>query len=338
MKTNIETHNIDEIVRRIEAIPTDSLVVIIDKNVWEIYEKKFKHLKNATYWIAKAGEDTKNFNEVEKCIEFILEKGIIHRKSHLIAIGGGALSDFAGFVASTMLRGIPWSVVPTTLLSMVDASIGGKVAINSKYGKNLIGMFHLPMNIWSDHSFLKTVSEEHILSGKGEIIKYCFLDCDIFDAVISGLEMREIISKCAKFKQNLTEEDFRELGRRKILNLGHTFGHAIEKIYSLPHGVAIVWGMALVFKLFDDKKNLCHLSKLKTALHMPKEKSPWHGTDFPTTRMMDYFIRDKKATQNKLVELILIDEIGNTKILPVSPKDIKEKIKRIINELNKLTI
>ena len=252
-KTEIKNVEIQNLILEIAKLETDTILIIADHQVWSLYNKDFPFetiaSKKVLFWKAPDGEKVKNMNDFQSAVEFFLDKGI-HRNAHLVAIGGGATSDFAGFVAATILRGIEWSVIPTTLLSMVDASIGGKVAVNSKSGKNLIGAFHLPTNVWISPSFLDTLNANETLSGLGEVLKYCFLDYKIYDLVIRKVSIDEVINACAKLKEKLTEEDLKEVGIRKILNLGHSFGHAIEFIYSIPHGEAVMWGISLIFKLF----------------------------------------------------------------------------------------
>ena len=136
--------------------------VIVDQNIYDLYKNHFENVEHL--YIAPAGESCKNFKEVEKCLSLFLERGI-NRNSHIVVVGGGATSDFGGFVSSLLLRGIKWSVIPTTLLSMVDSSIGGKTGVNSPGGKNLIGSFHLPDNVWIDMDFLETLSQKEMENG-----------------------------------------------------------------------------------------------------------------------------------------------------------------------------
>ena len=151
MKSEIKTCYLDELGKDIETIKTDQILLVVDSRVWQHYQKALESYqpKNKTIILYKSleGESTKTIEEYERGVEFFLEKGV-HRKAHLLAIGGGATSDYAGFIAASLNRGIEWSVVPTTLLSMVDAAIGGKTGVNSKHGKNLIGAFHMPKNVW----------------------------------------------------------------------------------------------------------------------------------------------------------------------------------------------
>ncbi len=341
MKTEIKHIEFDSIIDEINKIQTDTVLIIADHQVWSLYSKdilleKIEN-KKVLFWKAADGEKVKNITDFQNAIEFFLEKGI-HRNAHLIVIGGGATSDFGGFVAATILRGIHWSVIPTTLLSMVDASIGGKVAINSKSGKNLLGAFHLPDNVWICPKFLETLPEVEKNSGMGEVLKYCFLDYSIYDLVIRKTEMSNIIDECAKFKEKLTKEDLKEVGVRKMLNLGHTFGHAIEFIYNIPHGESVMWGIALLFKLFGTEKNLNDIAALKKALEIPGDHAPWFNKEFPIDKIMMYLSKDKKISALSSIDLVLIKDIGNVEVITKSFDEIQATMEASKDELKKFTL
>lgn len=341
MKTEIKNVELENIIEEINKLETDTILVVADHQVWSLYSKdlvleKIEN-KKVLFWKAADGEKVKNITDFQNAMEFFLDKGI-HRNAHLVVIGGGATSDFAGFVAATILRGIPWSIVPTTLLSMVDASIGGKVAINSKSGKNLIGAFHLPTNVWICPKFLETLPAVEKNSGLGEVLKYSFLDYTIYDLVIKKSEMSLIIDACAKFKEKLTKEDLKEVGIRKILNLGHSFGHALEFIYNIPHGEAVMWGMTLLFKLFGTEKNLNDIIALKKALDIPGDNSPWFNKEFPIEKIMMYLSKDKKISALSSIDLVIIKDIGNAEVEVKSFDDIQAVMEANKDELKKFTL
>ena len=186
LNSNIFYCDFQEIISKINELETSSILLVVDENILQLYEDQFEEFKSKLHpkkkiitWTCIYGETTKTIPEYERCVEYFLQEGV-NRNSHLIAWGGGATSDFAGFVAATILRGINWSVIPTTLLSIIDASIGGKVAVNTRSGKNLIGAFHLPENIWIDQSFISTLPKGEITSGQGELIKYLLLSEQIY--------------------------------------------------------------------------------------------------------------------------------------------------------------
>lgn len=174
------------------------------------------------------------------------------RTDLVVALGGGVTGDLAGFAAATYLRGIPVVQVPTTLLAMVDSSIGGKTGVDIPEGKNLVGAFHLPVRVIRDRRFLETLPEREMKNGFAEMIKTAVLfDPELFETLKTrptGEALFAAIERCAEWKQKVVAADFREGGQRKLLNLGHTFGHAIEKIsdFAMPHGEAVAMGMRIV--------------------------------------------------------------------------------------------
>lgn len=330
-KTKIKKIEIHEIVKEINSLETDTVLIIADHIAWTHYQKEILleqiENKKVIFWKSPDGEKVKNINDFQNAVEFFLDKGI-HRNAHLVVIGGGAVSDFSGFLAATILRGIKWSIVPTTLLSMVDASIGGKVAINSRSGKNLIGAFHVPSNVWICHKFVNTLPESERVSGMGEVLKYCFLDYTIYDLAIKRSSVEEIIDACAKYKLKITEEDLTEVSTRKVLNLGHSFGHAIEFIYNIPHGEAVAWGIALIFKLFGTEKNLNDYKAINKTLNVVKATPPWFNKEFPIDKIMNYLSKDKKISALSSIDLVMVKDIGN----PVVENKSFEEIQRILEE------
>jgi 3-dehydroquinate synthetase len=341
MKTHIANIKLDSIISEINKLETDTVLLVVDHVVWSLYPQ---HLliekienKRVIFWKSPDGEKVKNIIDFQNAVEFFLEKGI-HRNSHLVAIGGGAVSDFAGFIAATILRGIPWSIIPTTLLSIVDASIGGKVAINSKSGKNLIGAFHMPSNVWICSQFISTLSEVETNSGMGEVLKYCFLEYSIYDLAIKKAPIEIIIDACAQFKNKLTSEDFKEVGVRRILNLGHSFGHALEFIYNLPHGEAILWGMVLVFKVFGSDKNINDIISLKEALNISGKNPPWFNKEFPIEKIMTYLSKDKKISALGSIDLVLVRDIGDPIIETKTFVEIEAALENSKDDLKKFTL
>jgi 3-dehydroquinate synthetase len=340
-KTNLKNIEIDNIISEISNLSADTILIVVDHLVWSLYSKiilleKIEN-KKVIIWKSPDGEKVKNINDFQNAVEFFLEKGI-HRNAHLVVIGGGSVSDFGGFLAATILRGINWSVIPTSLLAMVDASIGGKVAINSKSGKNLIGAFHLPTNVWICSKFIDTLPEVEKLSGMGEVLKYCFLEYSIYDLALKKSDINEIINACAKFKLKITEEDLMETSTRKILNLGHSFGHAIEFIYNIPHGEAIMWGMGLIFKLFGTEKNLNDLRALNKVLGISTKSPPWFNKEFPIEKIMIYLSKDKKISTLSSIDLILINDIGSPVIESKSFEEIQLLLETNKDELKKFSL
>jgi 3-dehydroquinate synthase len=209
------------------------------------------------------GEPAKNWTEVQRLARELLEGGA-HRGSLLLALGGGVVGDLTGFLASIFMRGLPFIQVPTTLLAMVDAAIGGKTAINLPEGKNLLGTFHQPLLVAIDPEFLKTLPRAEFLNGLGEVVKAALIrDAELLARLEvllvkgpAGLlrnqeELREVIYRAAAIKAEVVARDEREGGLRQILNFGHTLGHGLEQASSfrLAHGRAVAWGMLAALHL-----------------------------------------------------------------------------------------
>ena len=275
------------------------------------------------------GDQTKNINQLNEIIEKVLTYGI-DRQNVIIAFGGGVIGDIAGFAASILLRGINYIQVPTTLLSQVDSSVGGKTGINSKIGKNLIGSFHQPQAVLADINILKTLPNREFRAGFAEVIKYGLInDLEFFnwlnqeyDSIFihDKIKLQKMITKSCEIKAKIIKNDEKEGGKRALLNLGHTFAHAIESFGNFDgrviHGEAVSIGICLAFKLSnklcfcstDDTKkviNLFQKSKLPTSLNDIKKLS------ISTSGMIQKFKLDKKNRQNELT-FILNKRIGES--------------------------
>lgn len=335
-QTELKMTEIIDVRNYIEQMETDTVLIVVDVLVWELYSDVLSletiTNKKIFYWKSPQGEKTKTIQEVEKCFEYFLSKGV-HRKTHLVAIGGGATSDFAGLVASMILRGIEWSVVPTTLLSMVDAAIGGKVAINSQAGKNLIGAFHLPKTVLMCPQFLDSLPLHEYVSGLGEVFKYTFLSHDIFNAIESNLPISEVIYLCSQYKQDLILKDLYEEGDRIQLNLGHTFGHALELIYEIPHGEAIMWGMVIIFKIQKREDLIELMSQVRSQLKWDIKNPPWFNKTFPTDKIRQYIEKDKKKTSQKMINLIVVDKVGKYSIREMELEELFQELAELAHEI-----
>ncbi|MAZ49005.1 MAG: hypothetical protein CME65_10595 [Halobacteriovoraceae bacterium] len=280
---------------------------VVDKKIIQLYPKLANILDKKSAFLLDHPESCKSFEIYKSATEFFLDKGIT-RNDSLIAIGGGATSDLTGFIASTILRGIPWKVIPTTLLSMIDACIGGKTGINTTAGKNLIGAFHLPAEIFICKDFLETLPEEELISGKGELLKYLLLSRQIFDA-FDGTISDELILKCAEYKNQLVTEDLHERGVRRLLNLGHTFGHAIEKSASLSHGRAVAIGTYWIIILYrpplrEEFKRLSETLKIDLKLEKLISKDSFRN----------FVLKDKKRLNQNELEIIVPANIGVSEV------------------------
>ena len=235
-------------------------LLVTDTNVEKIFAAEIKKILESAGLEIKlvtipAGETSKSLSEAEKIFTAAIEYGL-DRKSAIFALGGGVVGDLTGFVAAAYLRGVPFIQIPTTLLSQVDSSVGGKTAVNHKLGKNLIGAFYQPKAVFIDLDMLKTLPAREIKSGLGEIVKYGIIrDSKFFDYVENNAEkilrlenevMENIIARSCEIKADVVSKDEKESGLRRILNFGHTMAHAIEEAtnYSkYAHGEAVAIGM-----------------------------------------------------------------------------------------------
>lgn len=235
---------------------SSSIVLITDVNVYRSYTSFIHELVQVTshifVYILPSGESLKS-RIIKETLEDELLRAHIDRHSSIVAFGGGTITDFAGFLASTYLRGVQLYLIPTSLLAMIDASIGGKTAINTSLGKNLLGTFYFPKAVYIDISFLQTLSPQELISGFAEIIKYgCIYDATLFELLeknipekISIASLIAIIKRSLKIKQEIVERDLYDQGMRHILNFGHTLAHSIElcEKYTISHGQAVALGI-----------------------------------------------------------------------------------------------
>lgn len=293
---------------------------IIDKKVFDLWSDKLSCLNDKKVYFVTKPEKAKSFACAEEIITFLLEKGV-KRNSRLIAIGGGALSDLAGFCASVVLRGITWEVVPTTLLSMIDASVGGKTGINTPFGKNTVGSYFAPDKSWVCSEFLTTLPEEEFMSGKGELLKYAFLSEKISKMVLKNGSHEDLIKACRNYKLEIVEKDFFEKGERAFLNLGHTFGHALERVMLIPHGVAVAMGIELVVRTFTPGM-LAVFSDLKSRLGIEYDLPEGVSSQ----ELFGLMSKDKKNESDDEIVLIVPYALGKVKKQGVSLRELKEKL------------
>lgn len=299
-------------------------LVVISQKVEKLYGKTLGFAKENVY-VLKDGEKEKNFNNYKKITERALQMKLT-RKDAIIAIGGGVVGDLAGFVSSTYMRGIDFIQVPTTLLACVDSSVGGKVAIDTDYGKNLVGAFYQPKAVFINPNFLKTLDDRQFKTGLGEVVKYSFIEksckCDEdlnltnflsenVEKIINRDErvLSKLIEICVKLKISVVEKDEKESGLRRILNFGHTYGHAIEKITKykkFTHGEAIVAGMKYAFNLAI-KRNLIDKNYKFFAEDVIKKFNFVEIPEFDREKMIELMQLDKKACNEKIVFILPTD-------------------------------
>lgn len=271
------------------------------------------HLPKCDYFLP-AGEACKTREEKEKLENALFALGV-ERQGMLYAVGGGAACDVVGFTAATFLRGIECSLVPTTLLAMVDASIGGKTAINVPQGKNLLGAFHLPKSVWICPEFLSTLSERELFCGYAEMVKIALL-YDVKEAH-TLLQMKDLkkeitlerIQKAIECKLDVIKRDPKEEGERELLNFGHTVGHALERAsnYSLPHGEAVWLGMIVEIALSHlmGKMSLQSVTRLLPLLQEKGQHIKCLSVPFNT--LFSYMRKDKKNRGKEVYAVLLTD-------------------------------
>lgn len=276
------------------------------------------------------GEASKSLDTYGKCLEFLAEKKFL-RTDGIIGLGGGIAGDLAGFIASTYLRGIKFIQVPTTLLATVDSSVGGKTGINLSQGKNLAGTFWQPSLVFCDTTTFKTLSDEIFLDGVAEAIKYgIILNKNLFkkiytDAPITASydKLDDIIYSCINLKADLVMEDERDTGVRQLMNLGHTFGHAIEKCsnYTISHGHAVATGIALITKA-SHNFGYTDIQSLTLIIDILKKHGFITETSFTSEELLPVILSDKKRGGSN-INLILPTKIGFSEIreFPVNSLD-----------------
>lgn len=316
----------------------NSLYIITDEHVAPLYLGPLKEtLEQAGFRVGAsviaAGEQSKSLPVFDDVMTAAIEAGL-DRKSVILALGGGVVGDLAGFVAATYMRGIPFVQIPTTLLAH-DSSVGGKVAINHPLGKNLIGAFHQPLMVIYDTATLKSLPPREIAAGYAEIIKHGLISSETFVAWLeqnaralwqldSELLAEAIREGCA-IKAKVVSADETEQGQRALLNLGHTFGHALEALsdYSqINHGEAIAIGMGLAAEVANrmglvGPEVIARTKKLLQAYHLP---TAW-PKQFDPEVVLEVMRRDKKAVGGKIT-LVLPTAIGRVEVL----KDVDETI------------
>ena len=233
-----------------------TVAVISDDTVFPLYgETACASLRDAgfrvVHYVIPSGESAKNLTTYGEVLTFLAENRLT-RTDLLAALGGGVVGDLTGFVAATFLRGVGYVQIPTTVLSAVDSSVGGKTAVDLSVGKNLVGAFHQPILVWCDTDTLSTLPAVTFRDGCAEVIKYGLLgDADFFTKLAERPiteQLEDVIERCVEMKRDVVAQDEFDTAARQLLNLGHTFGHAIEAVsnYEIPHGHCVAMGMAII--------------------------------------------------------------------------------------------
>ena len=310
-------------------------VLISDRNV-PVQPQLKESLGKAGFAVAladvPAGEEHKNIQDASRLYDLLLHSGI-ERSTPLLALGGGVIGDTVGFVAATVLRGVPLVQIPTTLLSMVDASVGGKTGVNHPVGKNLIGAFHQPIAVLIDPTVLKTLPPRELRSGLAECIKheiirdaeaFANLEQNIHGALALDMDyLTDLIAHNVAIKARVVEADPFEKGERAHLNFGHTFGHAIENVsnYSYAHGECVALGMVAAARLAASRNMLDQGSVDRIVALIKKAGLPTSGLKLPVDKVLHAMLFDKKVKAGK-VRFILPDRIGHVVVCDDIPENL----------------
>lgn len=318
----------------------DSLHVLVDEVVWRQYETYFAKEIQLPYEVCvlPKGEQSKSLGVYEEAMSFLLNN-LATRKSVILAFGGGAIGDLAGFVAATYMRGIAFIQIPTTILAH-DSAVGGKTGINHTLGKNMIGAFHQPLAVIYDTEFMKTLPMAEVRSGFSELFKHALLsDADWAHTLMSihspqmlqSLQWEEQLAKGILVKANIVKQDEFEVHERKFLNLGHTYGHAIEAAAGfgqIRHGEAVAIGLVVTLLLSKQKE----LAKKWFSQMLDLEYPVLFVKDLNFEDILHYMKKDKKNQHHQL-HFVLLEEIGTPHLAIVSEEEVKQAHKQLIGWL-----
>jgi len=312
-------------------------VLVTDENVFKAHSTKFRNWNVITL---KPGEEYK----VQPTADAIIEQLIAFhadRQSVLVGVGGGVITDITGYVASVYMRGISFGFVPTSLLAMVDASIGGKNGIDVGEYKNMVGIIRQPSFLLYDFSLLQTLPRQEWSNGFAEIIKHaCILDRPLFNLLEKqGLDMvmknkkllAQIIERNVNLKSGIVKRDEFEKGDRKLLNFGHTLGHALETQYELTHGQAVALGMVFACWLsaqLHGFKDAARVESVLTNYGLPTR------ADFDAEKVFKILQMDKKRVSTTM-NYVLLDRIGKGKVHAISVKEIPTHLHRYLSIINR---
>jgi len=330
-EVRIETGILSDAAAHIQQIlPAGKIAIISDTNVWPLYGEALQsNLHNAGYcvihYVIPAGEASKNGLQYLQLLEFLAQNELT-RRDCVIALGGGVVGDLTGFVAATYLRGIAYVQIPTSLLAMVDSSVGGKTAIDLTAGKNLAGAFYQPKLVLCDPDALDTLPDAVFTDGCAEVIKYGVLyDAQLFSHLRSAgkaFDRMAVITQCIRLKQDVVCNDEFDTGLRMKLNLGHTLGHAIESCsqFRISHGKAVAIGMALVSKGASEN-GYCDAALYQQITEILQVFGLPFSTEYTAQELLEHALTDKKRAGSS-VNLIIPHKIADCEIIPMPVSDL----------------
>ncbi|MBN1901947.1 3-dehydroquinate synthase [Candidatus Sumerlaeota bacterium] len=335
----ISTNWLSQLGKTVKGIiPREKILIVTDDRVGNLYgDEALESLRaedlNAEIMVLPHGEDNKNLATVERIYNFLVEYNYA-RGSTLVALGGGVVGDITGFAAATYMRGINYIQVPTSLMAMVDSSVGGKTGVNHPLGKNLIGSFYQPKLVFTDTVLLETLAPEEFRSGMAEVIKYGIIrDADFFELIEDKMEslikgdvelLGKVIRRCCEIKAEVVSADERESGLRAILNFGHTVGHAIEALTNYRkyrHGEAVAIGMLAAARIAVQMKMFSEMETQRLWKVITRGNLPYQISNLDPEDIMERMKKDKKARM-EYVRFALPSRIGETEILDDVPGEI----------------
>ena len=310
-----------------------TIAILSDDKVFPLYGKTVTASLQAAGFNTvsheiKNGEQSKTLDNVTAFIDCMVQAQVT-RTDMVLALGGGVVGDMAGFAAAIYLRGIPYIQVPTTLLAAVDSSVGGKTAVDISAGKNLVGAFHQPALVYLDTDTLTTLDPSVMRDGFAEVIKYgIILDSKLFNTVATpgSFDVKEVIARCIEIKRDVVEADEFDHGMRGLLNYGHTFGHAIEKLsgFSITHGSAVARGMVIAAKVakvygFNDYTDI--------ITKVVKDYGFETGCPYSAQELFSVILSDKKRSGSDIT-LVLPKEIGKCTLEKMPAAQVLELMKK----------
>ena len=308
-----------------------STFIITDDNVYHHHQKK---LKGWNTLLIKAGEQYKHQQTIDELIIKLIESGA-DRKSTIVGLGGGVITDIAGYVASVYMRGVDFGFVPTSILAMVDASIGGKNGIDVGVYKNMVGVIRQPKFLLYDYSLLKTLPQEEWINGFAEIIKHAAIKDAAMFKMLETYKLKDfqknkellskLIQRNALLKAKVVQEDEFEQGNRKLLNYGHTLGHAIENKYQLPHGHAVSIGMVAAAYL---SKALLGFSASEKLIKVIEAYGLTSFYNFDVQDALQKMLSDKKRVRDT-INYVLLNKIGQAIYKPLTIDEIAPVIEAV---------
>lgn len=331
-----------------EATRGQKRLVVFSERVYNLYFDDL-NFSDEEVFILKDGETEKNYKNYLKITEKAVQLGLT-RKDVIIAVGGGVVGDITGFVASTYMRGIDFIQIPTTLLSAVDSSVGGKTAIDLEEAKNIIGTFYQPKKVFININFLKTLDEKQYMSGIGEVLKYAFIEdsCSyktplfLFEFLTLGCEkimQREpltiirTIEYCLDLKISVVTKDEKEGGLRKVLNFGHTLAHALEtmtKYRKYTHGEAVVYGMYFILNWAFQKEYISYSYYRLSIELLEKYNFKPLNKKYKLSQILEFMKKDKKAAEGKITFIIPEDK-KRVREIKLTDDEVKEMLETLYN-------